>query len=122
MRTVTITYGVLLIALGVGAWLGFGRSSMTALIPAFFGLPITILGVLAARENLRKHVMHAAAAIATLGFLGSVPGLVKIIQSLGGAELARPGATAVQAVMAVLSLVFVILCVRSFIAARRAAT
>ena len=64
--------------------------------------------------------MHAAAALAVLGFLGTVPGLIKFFRMLGGAEVARPAAVRSQAIMAVLCVVFVILCVRSFIAARAA--
>jgi hypothetical protein len=51
--------------------------------------------------------------------LGSVPGLLKVGSLLAGTA-ERPMATAMQVVMAVLLAVFIVLCVRSFIAARKA--
>src|SRR5687767_4628519 len=95
--------------------------SMTAMIPAFFGLPLLVLGLVAqAKPESRKHTMHAAAALGTLGFLGTVPGVFKALKWMGGTVPARPAAVQVQVVMCVLCAVFVALCVRSFIAARRA--
>lgn len=119
MRTMTIAYGGVLILLGLVAYFGLGRESLTALIPTFFGIPVAILGLLAANQSLRRHVMHGAAALGLIGFLGTVSGLVQAARGLGGAELERPEAVGVQSVMAVLSAVFVALCVRSFVHARR---
>src|SRR5688500_15726888 len=94
--------------------------SVTALIPAFIGLPLLALGLIAeAKPASRKHTMHAAAALGTLGFLGTIGGLVKAIQWMGGTVPGRPAAVRVQAIMAVMCAIFVALCVRSFIAARR---
>ncbi len=115
----TIVYGLLLIVLGIGSYFGTGQESKTALIPALFGVPILLSGVVALQDHLRKHAMHAAAALALLGFIGSSPGLVKVFTLLGGGEVARSNAVIAQAVMALLSLVFLVLCVRSFINARR---
>lgn len=120
MPQVTIGYGLILILLGLAAYFSSGGASVTALIPAFFGLPVLIAGLLARKENLLKHAMHAAAVLALLGFLGTVPGLVKVFTLLGGGTVGRPSAVIVQAVMAVLSLIFLILCIRSFIQARKA--
>ena len=120
MPIVTIVYGLLLIVIGVGFYAGTGQASVTALIPAFFGVPLVVCGVLARREHLLKHAMHAAAALGLLAFLGSLPGLVQFFVFIHGGAVARPNAALEQAFMAVLSLVFVALCVRSFIEARRA--
>jgi len=40
MPRLTIVLGVVLIAIGVGFYIGTGSQSVTALIPAFLGLPI----------------------------------------------------------------------------------
>ncbi|HEV8630645.1 MAG TPA: hypothetical protein VGV61_10040 [Thermoanaerobaculia bacterium] len=120
MPIVTIVYGLLLIVLGVGFYAGTGEASVTALIPAFFGVPLVVCGVLARRERLLKHAMHAAAVLGLLAFLGSLPGLVRFFVFIHGGTVARPNAVLEQAFMAALSLVFVVLCVRSFIEARRA--
>ncbi|MGH9361352.1 MAG: hypothetical protein ACRD2T_05500 [Thermoanaerobaculia bacterium] len=120
MPAVTVVYGALLITLGVGFYLGTGQASPTALIPAFFGLAVVLCGVLARRERLLKHAMHAAAALGLFAFLGGLPGLVRALALLGGGEVARRTAVLEQAAMALLSLVFVVLCVKSFLDARRA--
>jgi len=120
MSNVTIAFGVILIALGLAGYVATGQESPTALIPAAFGVLLLICGVLARKEHLRKHAMHAAAALGLLGFLGTARGLVQAFALLGGGTVERPAAVTSQAVMAVLSLIFVVLCVKSFIDARRA--
>jgi hypothetical protein len=120
MPIVTIIYGLLLTVLGLISYFGTGMLSMTALIPAFFGLPILICGVLARDEAKLRHAMHGAATLSLLGFLGAAPGLLKMPALLSGEFIARPEAVKAQAIMAILSLIFVILCVRSFINIRRA--
>ena len=62
--------------------------------------------------------MHAAAAVALLGFLPSVPGLLGIPDLLAG-QAARPAAVVLRSVMAVLCLAFLVAAVRSFVLARR---
>lgn len=92
-----------------------GNTSWTALIPAIFGLVLVLLGLLAkSKENLRMHVMHAAVLIGLIGFL--VPAY-RIVSRLGDVKVSL--AILSQAAMAVICLVFVILCVKSFIDARR---
>ena len=57
--------------------------------------------------------------MALIGFLGSVPGLLKL-GALAAGEAERPMAVGMQAAMAVLLAIYIALCVRSFIAARKA--
>ncbi|WP_441290841.1 hypothetical protein ACSRUE_10255 [Sorangium sp. KYC3313] len=119
MSTLTMGYGALLTALGVG---GFAATSApTALIPAGFGVVAIGLGLLARQERYRMHAMHASAMVGVLGVLGSARGLTQLPTLLSGGDVARPPAVIAQSVMAVLSAGFVALCVRSFITARRAA-
>ena len=120
MAKITTGLGFVLIALGLGSYFGTGRASVTALIPAFFGLPLLLLGLVAMNERMRKAAMHIAVIIGLLGFAGTVSGLMKLPVLLTGGELARPAAVAVQAAMGVLCLLFVLLCLLSFINARRA--
>lgn len=120
MPLLTIIYGTLLILVGVIGYFATGSASVTALIPAFIGLPVETLGVLARNEKYRKHAMHGAAGLALLATLGTVRALTKLPTLLGGGELERPAAVISQSIVAVLSITFLILCVRSFIAARRA--
>lgn len=44
MKIITIGFGILLILLGVGSYMTTATSSFTALIPAFFGVAISVLG------------------------------------------------------------------------------
>ncbi|MEM9172343.1 MAG: hypothetical protein AAGA84_06520 [Pseudomonadota bacterium] len=116
MPLVTILVALFLIILGVGSWLEAGQSSVTALIPAFFGLPLLLAGVIARKDTLRKHAMHAAAAIALLGALGALGRGVPAALADDSLRLA----TIVQLTMGITLVVFIVLCVRSFIAARKA--
>ena len=121
MPTITIIYGALLALIGLLGYFGTGRESVTALIPLFFGIPVIVLGVLArAKPDLRKHVMHGAAGLALLGVLGTARALAKLPALVSGQPLERPTAVLAQNVMAILSLVFLALCVKSFVDARRA--
>lgn len=114
----TIVLGLVLIALGVGGYFGTGRASVTALIPAFFGLPLAILGVLALDDRHRKVAMHVAVVLGLLGFAGTVMGLLKLPALVTGGDVERPVAVMIQSAMCVLCFIFVVLCVRSFIKAR----
>ena len=64
--------------------------------------------------------MHAAVAVGLLGFVGAARGFLQVPAILSGDEVERPTATAVQIAMSLVCLVFVVLCVRSFVKARRA--
>ncbi len=111
--------GSLLVLTGLGGFAAYG--SPTALIPLGFGVVLGACGLVARNEKLRKHAMHAAAAVALLGFVPSVSGLLGIPGLLAG-EAARPAAVVLRSVMALLCLVFLVAAVRSFVAARRSRT
>jgi hypothetical protein len=119
MPALTIALGVALVILGVAGYALTGGVSVTALIPAAFGLLLAIAGLLARDERKRMHAMHGAVLVALLGFLGSVRGLIRIGEVLDGTA-ARPPAIVAQAIMAVLTLAYVVLAVRSFVQARMA--
>ncbi len=121
MAKVTIATGVLLILVGIGFWIGVGESSITALIPAFFGLPIVAFGLVARKESARKHAMHAAVLFGLLGLAGSVRmGLPQWKLMAQGVPVPRPMAATEQLIMAIICGAFVILCIVSFIKARKA--
>ncbi len=122
MPQAAIAFGVVLSLIGVVFYVASAAVSPTALIPALIGVLLILAGALALREGLRAHAMHLAALAGTLGFLGCLPGLVKLPSLLAGAAVARPLAVVEQSITAVVCLVFVALCVRSFVKARRART
>lgn len=123
MAKVTLVFAVLLIALGLAGYLGTGSIHPTALIPTWFGVALGVFGFLAMSpsESRRKLFMHINVTVGLLGFLGAaseaVRGYVKATSQ--GIEPDRI-ALASKVTMAGLLLIYVALCVRSFIAARRA--
>jgi hypothetical protein len=121
MPRITVLFALALIVLGVGSYAGTGGVSITALIPAVFGLALLIAGLVARSVGLRHHAMHAAAMVALLGALGSVRGLLPFVSWTLGREVERPGAAAAQTLMLMLILcvAFVGLCINSFVSARK---
>jgi hypothetical protein len=119
MPATTIALGAALIVLGLGGYGLTGGASPTALIPAAFGLLLLLAGLLARNDRMRMHAMHAAVLIALLGFLGSARGLLGLGKVFDGTA-ARPAAIVSQTIMALLTLGYIIVAVRSFIQARKA--
>ncbi len=118
MPLLTFVLGLVLIAL---TWALPHARSLTAFIPAAFGVLFLVLGLLALRPLLRKHAMHMAALLALIGFIGAaaraIPAGIRLAH--GGDENTNPNAFKATTAMAVLCLLFVLACVYSFIAARR---
>lgn len=117
MPRIIFTFSAIFILLGVGAYVGTGAQSWTALIPAILGVLLAGAGAISLKHL--KHGGHVAAMLGLLGFLGTAKSLTKIPALFSGG-LERPEAVAVQAVFAVLCLIFLALCVKSFIDARKA--
>ncbi len=117
MPGTAINFGRVLILIGIiGYAYGFfnGSTSITAFIPAAFGIILMLLGYAArAKDNLRKHIMHVAVLVALLGFLASAGRLIMKIT-----ELSMSAAVISQIAMALACLLFVLLSVRSFMNAR----
>ncbi len=122
MAKITLVFAALLIALGLAGFLDTGSQHPTALIPAGFGLLLGIFGLFAISpdEGRRKLFMHVNVTIGLLGFLG---GAIEAVRGYVHATAAglEPDqiALASKLTMAGLMLIYVVLCVRSFIAARR---
>jgi hypothetical protein len=118
MTTIGIGCGILLILVGLvgyGYGLSTGHASLTALIPAAFGIAIAVLALIGrANDNLRKHAMHVAVFFGLIGFI--LP-TARILSNLG--TFTWSAASIAQIAMAFVCLDFVILSVKSFIDARR---
>src|SRR5437660_4655501 len=108
-----MVFGILLIGLGLGGFFGTGAEHYTALIPAYFGAALLVLGLLALKDGLRKHAMHLAAMVGLLGVVGALFRPAKTL--LSGDTFADPIPPTLQGIMALLCAVFVGLCVKSFI-------
>ncbi|MEI8294551.1 MAG: hypothetical protein WCG66_11315 [bacterium] len=121
MPTLAIVFGIILDAMGFGAFVGTGSHSFTALIPCIFGTIIFLCGLLSVIfPKIRMHLMHVAALVGLLGTLGGLGmGLSKVGGVIAGTS-ERPVAVIMQIAMGTVCLVFLALCVKSFIDARRA--
>jgi len=106
-------FAVLLIALGVGAFLM--SSSRTALLPAYVGGALAIVGALAmGLAGFRKYLLPVAGVVALLGALAPAAAL-----AIRAAAMS-PLALTVNLGMLALTATLFVLIVREFMAARRA--
>jgi hypothetical protein len=123
MAKVTLVFAVLLVALGLIGYIGTGSQHVTALIPAWFGLALGVFGALSLSpsEARRKLFAHINVTIALLGFIAGAAETIRGYLSAKAKGLVPDQvALASKLTMTGLLLVYVILCVRSFIAARAA--
>lgn len=123
MPKITIVFGLLLCGLSAAVLLLKQEFKLgTWLIPTGVGLPLVILGMMAATNaRSRMHVMHAAVTLALLGgLLALVQGVRQVIAYLFQGKEILPLAAGMIWAMTILCFVFVGLCVQSFIAARKA--
>jgi hypothetical protein len=117
----TIICGALLVADGL---IGYaqqdaGSASPTALIPAAIGCVLMLCGFLAFKDNLRKHVMHLAAIVGLFGAIGGFMPLIRQYNKSGSFDPTKPSAVSGEA-MILICVIFVGLCVKSFIDAGKA--
>ena len=97
----------------------YGRSvdaaSPTALIPAAFGLLLVLFGALASvKDHWRKHMMHAAAGVALIGFILTAG---RLLMRVG--QVSMSPAVLSQLATAMVCLIFLLAAIGSFAAARK---
>ena len=119
MPSATLVFGFAYLILGISGFVLTGSVHKTALIPCAFGILFVLFGLLAFKEKLRKHVMHAAVLIALLAFLGTARSLTHLPELFNGTA-EKPASIITQSLNAGLSILYIVLAVRSFIQARRA--
>lgn len=112
MAKVTNTVGMILMVVGLVGYLISDTKHWTAFLPAILGLILIVLGTMALRsESASKHLMHAAMVVALVGIIGTFSRALGIFD--GGT------AAVSSAITLVVLVVFLVLGIRSFIAARR---
>ena len=123
MAPATIAIGAALAVVGlvgyyspnVGGLEGTPQASPTGLIPTAIGGLLILCGLIVlAAPHLRKHVMHLAAVI---GVIGAIGGFLPIVR--GNLDFGKASVVA-GILMVLLCSLFVGLCVRSFVQARKA--
>jgi hypothetical protein len=118
----TIICGAILVVDGLVGYLQqeTGKESPTALIPAGFGGVFLLCGLLAFKDNLRKHVMHFAAMVGLVGAIGGFMPLFRQYKNHNGSFDPTLASAISGEVMILVCVVFVGLCVKSFIDAKKA--
>jgi hypothetical protein len=112
MVRMTVGFGVALVVVGVGAYLVTGGASVTALIPAFVGVPMVVAGLLMARPRVRPVGFYSALALALLMALSSLRGVAGLL----GGEVSGPAL--IQLVLFVASIGFLVVAAREVRAGR----
>jgi hypothetical protein len=80
---------------------------------------ILVCGLVAIKPALRKHAMHLAAVVGVLGFLSGFMPLIRQLMKGSPLNVTAPSAL-VGLFMSAVCFAFVVLCVKSFVDARRA--
>jgi len=117
MPLIGIACSVALLALGFGGYALADPKSITALIPAFWAIPLLIFSLISLQEKNLKMGMHIAALVGLLGFIAPV-GMVASKVAKGTLEWKL--STFSMLTMSLICLVFLVLCVKSFIDVRKA--
>ena len=112
MHRWTILFGLLLVAIGWGGYYFADAKQPMALIPAVLGIAMFVCGVVAAQGAMRMLAIHVAALIGVIGFVGPLVALFE--------DTANTAAVLAKGLTSALCLMFVLMCVNSFLEVRRA--
>jgi len=112
MHRWTILFGLLLAAIGLGDYYFADAKQPMALIPAVLGIAMFVCGMVAAQGAMRMLAIHVAALIGVIGFVGP---LVTLFE-----DTANTAAVLAKGLTSALCLMFVLMCVNSFLEVRRA--
>jgi hypothetical protein len=111
MTILTVVFGILLTALGIGNFVVSGMSQILTLLPALLGLLIVILGVVAWQGRSREQQNNAqfgAILLAILGFVGSLRELWQLFIALTSGQ-AAPTEVILRSVIGLSCVLFIIL-------------
>ena len=99
------TYAISLILLGVIGYFVTGSQSVTALIPAFFGIVVLLILLIFGRFTKPKITLWILIVFSLIGFIATVKGVPKVFELLQGNDIQRPAAVISQTIMTGLSIV-----------------
>lgn len=119
MPKLTFITGAILVVVGLGGYLvsvASDTAHWTALIPSIIGVLLLISGAVAVK-NLMAGI-HIALLFALLGALGMIMPLMSLGDLFAG-EAERPAAVVSALISLIVLVVYLVLGVRSFLAARR---
>jgi len=78
--------GGVLVLVGVGAYVASAFASVTALIPALFGVVFVALGLVGTRMDRPVLAVYGTGLLAVAGVLGSLRGVPEIVALVTGGE------------------------------------
>ena len=107
-----ISFGLALVLVGLYGYFGYDPHSLTALIPAVVGIVLIVAGLAARAEENQKNAMHAAAGVALIGAIAAWGRIASTGLDSKGVWMLL--------LMGVICTIFVGLCVKSFIDAKKA--
>ena len=115
MENISIIYGVFLILWGFGVSYLSASNSITSYIPSMFGLPILLFAILTLLiPSKKKLLMHIVVTFGLITFLGGLD----FFRSLGN-PFENVWADSSKLMMMITGFIFTLLCVKSFIFARK---
>ena len=115
MENISLIYGVFLILWGIGISYLSASNSITSYIPSMFGLPILLFAILTLLiPSKKKLLMHIVVTFGLIIFLGGLD----VFRSLGN-PFENVWADSSKLMMMITGFIFTLLCVKSFIFARK---
>jgi hypothetical protein len=121
-ETSTFTFGLVLglalVVLGISAYVLSNFASVTALIPAVFGVLIVLLSVVGRQTDRHRLASYGIGLLAVLGVLGSARGIPAMIALLTGKSVASTIAAVSQGAMIVICLILLATVVKYVLATR----
>ena len=115
MEKISLIYGLFLILWGAGVSYFSASSSITSYIPSMFGLPILLFAILTLLfPNKKKLLMHIVVTFGLIIFLGGLD----FFRSLGN-PFENFWADSSKLMMLITGFIFTLLCIKSFIFARK---
>ena len=115
MENISLIYGIFLILWGIGISYLSASNSITSYIPSMFGLPILFFAILTLLiPSKKKLLMHIVVTFGLITFLGGLD----FFRSLGS-PFENVWADSSKLMMMITGFIFTLLCVKSFIFARK---
>lgn len=115
MEKISLIYGLFLILWGAGVSYLSDSISITSYIPSMFGLPILLFAILTLLfPNKKKLLMHIVVTFGLIIFLGGLD----FFRSLGN-PFENFWADSSKLMMLITGFIFTLLCIKSFIFARK---
>ena len=106
MKILTICFGILLTLLGIVYYNAIAIAGFFDLMPAVFGVLITLFGLLQGKWS-HNYPLYGALLLSFLTFLGSIRALINLFRLLSGGEDAEPNVIIVRSIIGLACVIFI---------------